>query len=302
MVGSINMDVTLEIRRPPSPGETLLAEGIRWGPGGKGANQAVAASRLGVATSFVGSVGNDPFGSMLRDALVAEGVDLSALHTVEGTPSGLAVIQEARGESTILVAAGANACLTVEALSCLPEDVFARAFLAVQLEIPHPTALSAMERVRRHRGMVLLDPSPAEAVGRDLIAAADIVLPNRSEAAVITGLPVDDRAGAEEAGRALLGMGAKAAIVKLDADGAVLVRKEGSVFIPPLPVRTVDATAAGDAFLAGCISGLSRSMDLADAARLGAQVAAIAVSRPGAMSSLPRVRDLGALTPPGGSL
>ena len=297
VVGSVNMDLTLEIDRAPRPGETLLARRLRRGPGGKGANQAVAASRLGVPTAFCGMTGDDAYGEELRRALADEGVDVSLLRTVPGTASGLAVIQTAGGESTILVAPGANACLTAQVLDDLEPAVFRRDFLAVQLEIPHEAALRAMARAREAGAAVLLDPSPAEGVGAEIIKAADVVLPNREEASLITGIEVRDQESATRAGRALRRMGARSAVVKLGEEGAVFISDEGALRIPPHPVRTVDATAAGDAFLAGLVVGMSRGLPLPEALPLAARVGALAASKRGAMSSLPRDEDLDALTP-----
>lgn len=296
VIGSVNMDVTLPAERLPKEGETLLAGESRWGPGGKGANQAVALIRMGVPTAFVGQVGTDPFGPALREALDREGLDLSQLETAQDTPSGLAVIiQTAGGESTILVAPGANSRVDEAFIESLPDALFRRQALAIQLEIPHAGAQAAMKRARAAGALVFLDPSPDKGVDPQLIALADVVTPNRLEASHLTGIEVGDQASAILAGQALLAMGVRVAIVKLGKDGAVLVQKEGTHFIPPSPAVAVDATAAGDAFLGGLLAAHLRGHDFQSAAHVGAQVAAIAVSRPGAMASLPYLQEVPAL-------
>lgn len=294
VVGSVNMDLTVPLSRLPESGETLLGGDARWGPGGKGANQAVAAARLGVSVAFSGAVGSDPFGSALRQALTDEGVDVSHLLELSGAPSGLAVIMGTPGgESTILVSPGANGRLGADQIDALAEAGFLDAtVLAAQLEIPHPIAELAMAKARAAGLRVFLDPSPAEGVRPEMVTGADLVTPNRLEASALTGIAVTNFGSAEAAGQRLIALGAKAAVVKLGEEGAVLVTEHLVETIAAHQVKTVDATAAGDAFSGGLIAATLQGADLVEACRYATAVAAVAVMRPGAMASLPRREEV----------
>lgn len=289
VVGSVNMDLTVPIGRLPETGETMLGGDARWGPGGKGANQAVAAARLGVAVGFVGAVGDDPFAATLRKALEEEGIDLSQLTALPGQPSGLAVILATDGgESTILVSPGANARLSTSQVEALAEARFLGArILCCQLEIRPLVASRAMTLAREAGLRTFLDPSPAEGIDPRVVAGVDLVTPNRVEASALTGVAVDGFESAEAAGQRLLALGARAAVVKLGAKGAVLVTPKLVERIPALPVETVDATAAGDAFSGGLVAATLEGADLVEACRFATAVAAAAVTRAGAMASLP---------------
>ncbi|MHB1842848.1 MAG: ribokinase [Sulfobacillus sp.] len=294
VVGSVNMDLTMPLAQLPQSGQTLLGGDTRWGPGGKGANQAVAAARLGVDVAFVGAVGSDHFATTLRQALTDEGVDVSQLIDLKEKASGLALILSTEGgESTILVSAGANAQLSTDQVDTLAGLGFLGAsILACQLEIPHPIAELAMVKARQAGLKVFLDPSPAEGVGAKLVGRADLVTPNRVEATALTGIAVTDFASAKAAGKKLLALGAGAAVVKLGHRGSVLVSARLVETIPAHQVTTVDATAAGDAFSGGLVAATLQGADLVEACRYATAVAAVAVTRPGAMASLPHRNEV----------
>lgn len=293
VVGSVNIDATLGLSRQPRPGETLRAASLAWGPGGKGANQAVAMARLGVATAFVGMVGDDAAGRDATRSLAAEGIDITHVKPASGTATGMAVIFEVKGESTIAIYGGANDRLDAGAVSALTDEVFAVRLAVVQMEVPRAAVRLAMERARRMGATVLFDPAPVEEVDAELVSLADIILPNRHEASHIAGVEVTDAKSARTAGERLLAMGARVAVVKCDRDGAVVVTGDGAFDVPPVPTTEVDATAAGDAFLGGVAAGLARGLPLSSAMRIGAAAGAHAAGRRGAMASLPHLRDLG---------
>lgn len=291
VVGSCNMDHVLQVASLPRPGETILAESQAFLPGGKGANQAVALQRLGLPTLFVGAVGEDGFGRLLRQGLAEEGVDVERLATL-GPDSGLAtVLVSADGQSTIVVAAGANGRLRPEAIAAQLADLTPEDTVVAQLEIPLEVVRQAFSIARQRRARTVLDPAPAVAGAREILALADLVLPNRHEAGALVGRPIRSFEEAEAAGRALLALGAGSAVVKLDRDGACYVGPEGTHRQAAWPVVAVDATAAGDAFLAGFLFGWERG-GIQEGLRLGAKAGAVAASRLGARASLPTVADL----------
>jgi len=252
VVGSINLDTTLEVDRLPDAGATVLAGTARTAVGGKGANQAVAAARQGVATAFVGLVGPDATGRQLLDALIADGVDVSATLVADGAPSGQALITVDRsGANTIVVAAGANGLLS-------PDDVGMAGQAAVvlaQLEVPMPAVWAALSRGRDHGALTILNPAPASGpLDHGLLALCDVIVPNEVEAAALTG-----RANVRDAASALGAMsGGATVVVTCGARGAVVWRGGEVASVPPFAVQAVDTVAAGDAFcgvLAASLAG-----------------------------------------------
>jgi len=297
VVGSLNLDIVVDVPRLPLRGESLRGRDWHLYPGGKGGNQAVAFRRLGENVAIVGRVGADEFGTRLRQALAAEGVDARGVLDAPDTPTGVALITVADGgENTIAVVVGANDRVS-------PADVAAAAplfddarVLLVQLEIPLP-AVSAAIGLARQRGMlVLLDPAPVPPLGLpdDLLRMVDLVMPNSVEAAALSGRPVHDRDTATEAGRELVRQGARVAVVKLGEHGAVIVTGRDAVHVPAFRVRSVDATAAGDAFAGGLGVALLRGHDLPAAVRFASAVAALSTTHRGAQPSMPTAHAVSA--------
>lgn len=293
VLGSVNIDATLALPREPRPGETLRASSLSWGLGGKGANQAVAMARLGVRTAFVGMTGDDAPGGDAARTLADEGIDTAGLSAVRGVRTGMAVIFEVHGESTIAIYGGANDRMGPDVVASLPDEAFAAPLVVLEMEVPRPAVRLAMERARRMGARVLFDPAPVEDVDGELVGLADIILPNRHEASRLTGVDVTDTRTARIAGERLLAMGAGTAIVKCDREGAVVVTRDGAYHVPAAPAKEVDATAAGDAFLGGVAAGLARGLHLRPAVRVGAAAGAFAAAHKGAIASLPRLADLG---------
>ncbi|HQE20140.1 MAG TPA: ribokinase [Aggregatilineales bacterium] len=293
VVGSLNMDLVVRAPRIPAPGETLLGGEFHTVPGGKGANQAVAAARLGARVSMVGRLGADDFATQLLANLEADGIDHSAVIQDASTTTGVALIVVADdGQNSIVVASGANMQVTPDDVDAAAETIAAADVLLLQLEIPLDAVQRAAEIAHEHGVPVVLNPAPARDLPADLLSRVDVLIPNESETALLTGLPVDTRAELEAAARTLLGRGVGTAILTLGARGAMLATGSSVELIPTFEVQPVDTTAAGDAFVAGFSVALAEGKPVAEAVRWGNAAGALAVTRMGAQTSLPRRAEL----------
>lgn len=293
VVGSLNMDLVVRAPRIPAPGETLLGGEFHTVPGGKGANQAVAAARLGARVSMVGRLGADDFATQLLANLEADGIDHSAVIQDASTTTGVALIVVADdGQNSIVVASGANMQVTPDDVDAAAETIAAADVLLLQLEIPLDAVQRAAEIAHEHGVPVVLNPAPARDLPADLLSRVDVLIPNESETALLTGLPVDTGAELEAAARALLDRGISTAILTLGARGAMLATGSSVELIPTFEVQPVDTTAAGDAFVAGFSVALAEGKPVAEAVRWGNAAGALAVTRMGAQTSLPRRAEL----------
>ena len=287
VAGSANMDLVGIAPRLPQPGETVLGTEFLQMPGGKGANQAIAAARAGGQTCFLGAIGSDAFGVTLKARLGASGVDASRVRIVYGT-SGVAVIMvDTRGENSIIATPGANAAFTrltpAELAAVRDADV-----LVCQLEIPVATVTEAAVAARAAGTRVILNAAPAQALPAELLDAVDLLVVNEGEAAVITGRGRDEP-------RALLDYVPRA-VLTLGAEGAWFVDRDGTdLRVPAFPVETVDSTAAGDAFTGALAVAWGEGRELPDAVRWAAAAGAACVRRLGASNSLPTRADIDAL-------
>lgn len=288
------MDLIAYAPRLPAPGETLMGSRFQTGYGGKGANQAVAAARLGAAVAMVARVGGDVFGADMLANFAAQGIDVAHVLRTEGVSSGVAPIAvDDAGRNAIIVVAGANARLTPADVDDAAPAIRRARVLLCQLEVPIETSLRALTLARDAGVLTILNPAPApQALPDALLRVSDLVCPNESEASAITGIPVTDAASAEAAGRALVGRGAKAAIVTLGAAGCLYVSATETWHAPAPVVTAVDTTGAGDCFLGSLAFYLARGADLRAAATRAAAVAALSVQRPGTQTSYPRAADL----------
>ena len=288
VVGSTNTDMVVKTDHLPRPGETVLGGTFLMNPGGKGANQAVAAARLGAEVTFVCKTGNDLFGVTTRQQLAEEGIDTSFVFTDPHEPSGVALIAvDNRAENTIVVASGANASLLPLDINKALTAIDACDLVLMQLETPMPTieyvASLAAERGKR----VVLNPAPAATLSEQLLKNLYLITPNETEAELITGIPVRDERSAEQAARTIHRAGVRHVIVTLGKKGALLCEAGRCGVIPAYRVEAVDTTAAGDVFNAGLVVALSEGRNLTDAVRFGAKAAAISVTRMGAQASAP---------------
>lgn len=287
VIGSANLDFTILMPRLPAVGETVGDGSFLRAWGGKGANQAIAALRAGVATAFVAAVGSDPLSREMIAAWRAEGLGLEHLQERSDLPTGAALVMVGGdGGNYLAVAPGANHAVRPEHLD---EALIAGAAIVVlQMEVPLDTTRAAIALARRHRVPVLLNYAPAVALHEDLLAV-DVLVVNENEAKALCGR--DDGAAAG----LLHARGAACAIVTLGAGGAVLADAQGSVHLPAFPVRAVDSTAAGDTCCGVLAAGLAQGLPVREALRRGMAAAALCVARPGAQQSIPRAAETAAL-------
>jgi ribokinase len=285
VVGSLNFDHVITVERLPTPGETVSGRGYLAVPGGKGLNQAATAARVGASVVMVGCVGDDPSGRLLLQVLSDEGILASTVRTLAGTPSGTALITVAAGgANTIVVAAGANAELSVGDVD-RARGVFAAAAVALaQLEVPLPSVEAAFAIARSCGVVTVLNPAPAPGpLPPDLLSLVDVLVPNETEALAISG-----QGTPEEAASWLAGHGCRAVVVTLGERGALLAQPgDRPIVVPSYSVVAVDTTAAGDAFCGALAFGLASGERLGDAVKLGCAAGAIATTTMGALPSLP---------------
>jgi ribokinase len=293
VLGSLNLDLVLQVPRMPEGGETLASEGSASFCGGKGANQAVACARLGVPVSMIGRVGDDPAGLMLRAALAQEAIALEGVATTANTASGVAVvILTPDGQNRILLAGGANALLSPADVAAQDAQFDGAGLLVCQLEVPLDTIAAAIMTATARDVPVLLNPAPARPLPAEMLGRIDYLIPNESEATSLTGIGVGDPDSAARAALALRQQGVRCAIITLGAAGIMIADAQGCRHMPAMPTAVVDTTAAGDSFIGGFATGIAEGLALDDAARLGLRAARICVSRAGAQASLPRRHEL----------
>jgi ribokinase len=296
VLGSLNMDISVTVPRLAGPGETVLGSAARLQPGGKGANQAVAAARLGASVRMAGCCGDDDFGRTLRSALEDAGVDASAVRVLPGVASGLALITvDAGGENSITVAPGANGLAgppEAAASAAMPCDA-----LILSAEIPVPVLAAALDRARAARVMTVLNLAPARADASALLATGvDWLIVNAPEAGSILGRTLTGPAGAQGAAADLAREGAGHVVITLGRDGAVLAGPDAALAVPGFSVPSVDSVGAGDAFVAALGVAVASGVMPPEAVRLACAVAATAVTRPGAQDGLPAGPDVLAAT------
>jgi ribokinase len=293
VVGSINMDFVSFTDTLPAPGQTVSGHSFSASPGGKGANQAVAASRLGSRTALIGCVGGDTIGNTLLDSLTANRVDCAGVRVEAASASGVAmIVVDASGANSIVVVGGGNALVTADDIAA-HESLIARAAIVVlQLEIPLAVTLVAAQTARRLGKTVVLNPAPAQALPAELLACVDYLVPNESEAQALSGVSVTSVESAMQAARVLRQQGADCVIVTLGDKGVVALTSRGVRHHAAQAVRPVDTTAAGDTFIGGLCCGLAAGLALADAIALGQAAAAVSVTRKGAQESIPYRAEL----------
>jgi ribokinase len=304
VVGSLNADLVVRVPRFPAPGETLTGSSFARFPGGKGANQAYAAARMGGRASLVGQAGDDDLGRWLAAHLAGGGVDVSAVGLVPGQGTGLALITiDDRGQNEIVLVPGANGTFSPDRLGASAHAIEGAALLLLQLEIPLATVTEAARAGRAAGATIVLDPAPARTLPSDLLALVDVLTPNESELAVLTGGGVvegedDVRARAER----LVAAGARSVLVKWGANGARLFGALGAHAWAAREVPVVDTTAAGDTFNGALAVGLAEGLDIETAGRRAVAAATISVTRPGAQPSMPTRDEVDAMMASGSGL
>jgi ribokinase len=293
VLGSSNVDLTVIASHLPAPGETVLGHTFVTGPGGKGANQAIGARRLGAEVTFVTKVGDDRFGIDLRALFQREGLPEAGVLTTSEAPTGIAlIVVDDDGRNMIAVAPGANGTLSAADVAAVPGAFEGASHLLCQLESPIETVLAAAIAACASGVAVVLDPAPARDLPDRVYPLIDVVTPNETELAALTGLPLDTEAAVEAAARRLLDRGVGTVVATLGDRGCMAVRPGDTLRIPARAVRAVDTTGCGDAFDAGLVTGLAAGLDLPDALDLATRAGAFCATRRGVLEGLPSRSDL----------
>ncbi|HKJ38135.1 MAG TPA: ribokinase [Anaerolineales bacterium] len=290
VVGSLNADLVVRTPRFPQPGETISGEDLQVIPGGKGANQAVAASRLGANVSMLGRVGKDNFGDFLLENLKSNNVDSQLVQRDDSSTGTATIIVDANGQNSIVLSAGANG--KVSSLDVDHASFSNFGLLLLQLEIPTPTVLSAAKHARENGLTVILNPAPAKNIPDELVSLTDFIIPNETELSLLTDQTVNDTSSAERAAKSLIKRGPKTVIVTLGSNGALVVTRELTQHILAFKVDVVDTTAAGDSFIGGFATVLLENKSLEDAVRYGCATGALATTKFGAQPSLPTKEEV----------
>jgi ribokinase len=303
VIGSLNADLVVRAPHFPLPGETISGGDLQIIPGGKGANQAVAAARQGASVAMIGRVGKDSFGPFLIESLKSNNVDASYVR-VDGSATGTAIIiVDSNGQNSIVLSAGTNGKVSAHDVEALKLEA---KVLLLQLEIPLETVIHAAKWGKQKGMVVILNPAPARTLPDELIANADYILPNETELNLLTGVPVTDDASAEKAAKILLSRGAKNVIVTLGEKGALVVSSNQATHVDTYKIDVVDTTAAGDAFIGGFAFKILESdsmqsdihqqadaLQIVEAVKYANACGALAATKFGAQPSLPTKEDVG---------
>lgn len=293
VIGSSNTDMVIKAARLPAPGETILGGTFLMNAGGKGANQAVAAARLGGAVTFICKTGNDIFGKQSVQLFKAEGIDTSFIFEDPHQPSGVALITvDDKGENCIAVASGANAHLTVQNIVQANECIENTSIILMQLEIPLETVEYTASVGAALNKKIILNPAPVCKLNDGLLQHISIITPNETEAYMLTGIKVTDETTAEQAARYLYAKGIATVIITLGAKGALLLHENRCAVIHAPVVQAVDTTAAGDVFNGALAVALSENKPMLTAVDFACKAAALSVTRLGAQASAPYKQEL----------
>jgi len=293
VVGSLNMDLVLRAPKIPRPGETVLGSDFKQIPGGKGANQADAASKLGAKTAMLGAVGMDSMGGHLVHSLKKDGVNVAMVLEKENLPTGVAaIVVEDSGDNAITVAPGANSGFTPEDLEGM-EKIFQRAkVMLVQLETPLNTVRKALQMARKNNVTTILNPAPAMELDDEIFSLVDILTPNETELELLSGMETRDLDEIERAGKHLISKGVSRLIVTLGSQGSMDIGKDFVKVHPAYKVKAVDTTAAGDSYNAALAVSIAKGESIENSIRFATKVGAMAVTKHGAQTSLPLIEDV----------
>jgi len=293
VIGSSNTDMVIKSKKLPAPGETIIGGTFLMNPGGKGANQAVAAARLNGKVTFVAKTGNDIFGSEAKQLFDKENIDTRFLIRDDNNPSGIALINvDENGENSIVVASGSNGTLSAydihdEVFKTTNDDIF-----LMQLEIPVSTVEYVAQKAAGHGSRVILNPAPAKQLSADILSCLYMIIPNETEAEILTGIKVTDAPSAEKAAGKLFNKGVKKVVITMGGSGAFLFTAGYSKMITVVPVRAIDSTAAGDVFCGALAVALSEGKNDEEAVIFANKAAAISVTRMGAQASAPYRKEI----------
>ena len=293
IIGSSNTDMVVKTKRFPQPGETIIGGEFFMFPGGKGANQAVAAARLGGNVIFLSKLGDDIFGHQALKGLREEGINVDLIHLDSAYPSGVALITvNAKGENEIVVAPGANHQLKTNDIDRAYLKGFSSDIILLQLEIPIDTVEYAVEKAFAKRKKVVLNPAPAQPISDTIYPQLYLITPNETEAGILTGIQVTNNDKVQNAAEILFSRGVKNVIITLGAKGAYFKNADQNFFIDAPKVEAVDTTAAGDVFNGALCVALAQQKPWKTAIEFAIQTASVSVTRLGAQASIPYLREL----------
>ncbi len=293
VIGSSNTDMVIKSAVLPAPGETVLGGDFIMNPGGKGANQAVAAARLEGDVLFITKTGNDIFGRQAIQLFEKEGIDTRHIATDPDKPSGVALIMvDDHGENSISVALGANGALNKEDIDRAASQIISSTFVLMQLEIPLETVAYAADLAAKNSVKVILNPAPAQFLPDELLQCLYMITPNETETELLTGIKVNGEASAKKAAAKLKAKGVENVIITLGSAGAFISGADSEELIPAPTVKAIDTTAAGDTFNGALVTALSEGKSLKDAASFAVKAASLSVTKMGAQASVPYRKDL----------
>jgi len=293
ILGSSNVDLVLRIPRFHRPGETIMSQDLVTVFGGKGANQAIAAKRLGDRVSFITKLGKDHHGQSYRRYLVKNGLDPKGLLEDKTLPTGMALIEvNLKGENRIIVFPGANGSLSEEDIRRLRQFWKGIKVFGTQLEIPIPSVIAGLKRAKEQGALTLLNPSPPVRLSGDILSSVDFLVPNELEAQFLTGIKMKRDRDVPEMAKRLLGKGVKNVVMTLGSRGLFFKSRSEEIWMEAFRVNVVDTTAAGDAFMGALACGLSEGKSIREVLRLANGAGALAATKLGAQPSLPLRKDL----------
>lgn len=293
VIGSLNMDLVATVERFPVSGETITGKGFGTFPGGKGANQAVAAGRLGADILMLGKLGDDLYGKMYLQVLENNNVLLEGVQVEKGISSGIAVIEvEDSGENHIVIIPGANSKMDQSFVDDKWSLIEKRDIFLFQLEIPIDTVLFAMKKLKKNGKTIILDPAPAVVLPDEIYPFIDYITPNETEIEILTGIKIKCEEDLKDAANLLLKRGVNTVIAKSGKNGAYIINKDMFTHVPGFKVKAVDTTAAGDSFNAGFAFALSKSRDLTECVKIANAVGALSTTAMGAQGAMPEMEQL----------
>lgn len=297
VLGSINMDLVLNVKRMPKVGETIFGQNLSNAGGGKGANQAVAARRTGAEVYMVGKIGKDSNGKLLKDYLVNDDINVDYVLEDENAPTGTAIITvDEEGNNSIIVIAGANMTINADEIDKTNKIIEQSEILISQFETPMDITTRAFKYAKEKGVITVLNPAPAKKISEELLKSTDIIIPNETEAFELTGVKVEGLDSAKKASEEFLANGVKFVIITLGENGAAIISKEKSEIVKAHKVEAVDTTAAGDSFIGGLVTRLEKDNlnfdTIKNAVEFGNKVSSIVVQRKGAQQSIPFLKEV----------
>ena len=293
VVGSSNTDMVVKTERFPEPGETIIGGDFFMFPGGKGANQAVAAARAGGEVTFICAVGDDVFGENALDGYRDEGIDVTSAKVIKDAASGVALITvNAHGENEIVVASGTNATLSPIYISEVVEKMKNDALFLTQLETPLDTTAYLARHCKLTNQQLIINPAPAQELSDEILEGLFLITPNETESKILTGISVEDDASMREAAKVLISKGVQNVIITLGSKGAFFMNAEEQFLVPSFPVKAVDTTAAGDVFNGVLTFCLSKNKNWKESITFANRAAALSVTKMGAQGSAPNIEEI----------